>query len=274
VNRKSLTADLRRLGLRPGTTVLVHCSLHQVGWLPDGAATLRRAILRVITGRGTLAVPTHTAGNSNTSHQFRRATPAEQAMWEDKVEPFDPATSPSHEMGALAEEVRTQPETLRSRHPHTSFAALGPGAAELTAVHDLTCHLGERSPVAALYRAHADVLMIGVGYDHCTTFHLGEYRATPPPRERPHRCWVREADGSPRRIDFLAPHLDDHDFPELGKAFDGTGVVREGPVGNAHARIFPIRAAVDFAQSWMTGHRGPPAGYQASSTVDIVDLHR
>lgn len=256
MNGASLTADLRRLGLRPGSTVLVHCSLRAVGWLPDGAATLRRALLEVITGRGTLAVPTHTAGNSITSHQFHRATADEQALWEEKIEPFNPATSPSHEMGALAEEVRIQPGTLRSTHPHTSFAALGPGAAELTAIHDLNCHLGERSPVAALYRAHADVLMIGVGYHHCTSFHLGEYRATPPPRERPHTCWVREPDGSRRRIDFVAPHLDDHDFPELGNAFDGTGVVREGPVGNAPARLFPIRAAVDFARTWMTGHRG------------------
>ncbi|GIF13870.1 aminoglycoside N(3)-acetyltransferase [Actinoplanes teichomyceticus] len=273
-----LAEDLRRAGLRPGATVLAHCSLHEVGWLPDGPATLRRALQRVLTPGGTLVVPTHTAGNSNTSDQYRRATAgksaAARAAWEDAIEPFDPDTSPSHEMGLLAEDVRRHPGTLRSRHPHTSFSALGPRARELTAVHDLDCHLGERSPVGALYAADATVLMIGVGYDHCTAFHLAEYRLPTPPRRRAHRCYVRDERGGRRRVDFLAPHLDDHDFPLLGAAFEGTGVVRAGRVGNARTRLFEIRAAVDFAVGWMTEHRGRSPGCPDSPAVDIVNLHR
>lgn len=277
MNRDSLAADLHRLGLPAGSTALVHCSLHEVGWLPDGPATLRAALQRVLTGDGTLVVPTHTAGNSTTSHQYRRETggrsAAAKAAWEDAIEPFDPDTSPSHEMGLLAEDVRTQPQALRSRHPHTSFTALGPGAAALTAIHDLDCHLGERSPVAALYEADAVVLMIGVGYDHCTTFHLAEYRMRPPPARRAHRCYVRDADGRRQRIDFEAPHLEDGDFPVLGAAFERTGVVRIGQVGNARVKAFRIRTAVDFAVDWMTEHRGRE-GQPVSPPVDIVDLHR
>ncbi|GIE73376.1 AAC(3) family N-acetyltransferase [Actinoplanes palleronii] len=264
MNRETLSADLRRAGLRPGGTVLVHCSLRAVGWLPEGPAALRRAVQQVITADGTLVVPTHTTANSTTSHLFRRETdgsPEAAAGWEAAIKGFDPDTTPSDEMGIFAEGVREHPDARRSTHPHTSFAALGPGARELTAVHDLDCHLGERSPVGALYAAGATVLMIGVGYAHCTTFHLAEYRLPTPPRVRPHRCYVLDERGERRRVDFLAPHNDDHDFAELGAAFERTGAVRTGRVGAARTRLFPIRAAVDFALDWMTRHRGQPLSW-------------
>jgi len=259
VTATSLADDLRRSGLRAGDTVLVHCSLRRVGRLPDGPGTLRAALQEVLTPAGTLVVPTHTAGNSITSHRFRAETagktPAEIAAWEAAIEPFDVAESPGQDMGALAEDVRRQPGSLRSRHPQTSFSALGPGAAELVAVHDLDCHLGERSPQGVLYAADATVLMIGVGYDQCTSFHLGEYRLAQPPPTRAYRCYVRDEHGRRQRLDFVAPHLDDSDFPQLGADFHQTRAVRTGYLGGAETRLFPMRAAVDFAVSWMTDHR-------------------
>jgi aminoglycoside 3-N-acetyltransferase len=158
-------------------------------------------------------------------------------------------------MGILAEHVRRDPTAVRSTHPQTSFAALGPAAAQLMRVHDLDCHLGERSPLGALYRAGATVLLLGVDYRACTAFHLAEYRLPHRP-VRAYRCFVRDGDRR-RQCDFKGLDLDDSDFAALGAALErapGT-IVTCGQVGRAQARSLPLRRSVDFAADWMARHR-------------------
>ncbi|MER7459831.1 AAC(3) family N-acetyltransferase [Micromonospora sp. NPDC126480] len=262
--RAVLAADLRALGLPAGATVLVHASLRRVGPVDGGPATVLAALCEVLGPGGTVVVPTHTAGNSITSPAFRAATAGmtarEAAEVADRIPPFDPDTSPAEGMGAFAEHVRRTSGAVRSRHPHTSFAALGPAAADLTAVHDLDCHLGERSPLGALYAAGAFELLLGVDYTSCTGFHLAEYRLARPGPTRPHRCYVRDDTGRRTRLDFLALHLDDSDFPRLGAAADGEPWARRGRVGAGTGRLLPVRAAVDFAVDWMTVHRDRSRG--------------
>lgn len=253
-----LAADLDALGVAAGSTVLVHCSMSAVGRVAGGPEALLGALLSILGTEGTLVVPAQTAGNSNTSPRYLAATaglsPDEAAAFETTIPGFDPATSPVEGMGSLAERVRRQPGAVRSGHPQTSFAALGPRAAALTAVHDLDCHLGERSPLGALYAADAKILLLGVGYAVCTAFHLAEYRLPKPPELRPHRCYVRQDTGR-IQLDFLAPHLDDSDFSRLGLEVERTGFVRTGLIGAAPSRLLPMPPAVDLAVEWMIGHR-------------------
>jgi aminoglycoside 3-N-acetyltransferase len=49
--------------------------------------------------------------------------------------------------------------------------------------------------------------------------------------------------------------LDADIFPEIGVDFEATGTVTLGQVGSAQARLFSARAAVDFAQEWLTKRR-------------------
>lgn len=256
----SLAEDLVALGLRPGDTVLAHASLRRVGAGSD--ATL--AALRSVLGpRGTLVVPTFTAGNSDTSPAYRDRT---RNMTTDQIRalqrqmpPFDPDRTPSEGMGRLAEAVRQADGRVRSSHPQTSFAAVGGRAGELLAVHDEDCHLGERSPLNRLYRAGAQVLLLGVGFEVCSAFHLAEYRAPDPPR-RTYRCVVLR-DGAARWTSYEDIDLDDSDFGVLGADFEKGDaarpdpVVRGGRVGHTHARLFPLGAAVDFATVWLSGNR-------------------
>ncbi|MEU6072865.1 AAC(3) family N-acetyltransferase [Micromonospora sp. NPDC047074] len=259
LRRAALAADLRALGMPPQATVLVHCALSRVGRVAGGPAGLLAALRDVLGEAGTVVVPAQTAGNSTTSRLFRAATagltPAEVAAAEAAIAPFDPERSPVQGMGVFAEHVRRQPGASRSRHPQTSFAALGPGAAGLTAVHDLDCHLGDRSPLGALYAADAMVLLLGVDWSVCTAFHLAEYRLRRPPADRAYRCYVRDADGRRVRRDFRAPNLDDTDFPLIGRALTEAGPVRVGRVGSADCRLVGLRTAVDFARGWMDEHR-------------------
>jgi aminoglycoside 3-N-acetyltransferase len=168
---------------------------------------------------------------------------------------FDHQTTPSFRMGMFAEHVRAAEHSVRSTHPQTSFAAVGPDAAKLMRVHRLDCHLGEHSPLGALYAARANVLLLGVGFEHCTMLHLAEYRLPGPRRLRPYRCFVARPGGGRKRRDFWAVDLDDSDFGRIGEYLRGQPFVTEGPVGAGRAIVMPAREAVDATVGWMIAHR-------------------
>ncbi|GAA3863581.1 AAC(3) family N-acetyltransferase [Streptomyces lacrimifluminis] len=255
-------AALADLGVRAGSTLLVHASLRRTGL---SAAAVLSALRDALGPDGTLVVPAFTAGNSDTSPAYREhtrnMTVRQLALHRDSMPPFDPTHTPSQGMGLLAETVRCERDAVRSAHPQTSFAAVGVRAAELLAGHAGDCHLGEHSPLARLYAADARVLLIGVGYEVCSALHLAEYRISGAPW-REYRCVVLR-DGARRWISFKDVDLDDSDFGALGTAFEAhdatlpVPVVRRGRLGLASARLVPLRAAVDFATGWLTGNRHP-----------------
>ncbi|MEW2634052.1 AAC(3) family N-acetyltransferase [Streptomyces sp. NPDC048389] len=250
---RDLVEALRTLGVRSGMTLLVHASLHATGL---GARSVRDALLEILGPDGTLVVPAFTEENSDTSFAYqarvRGLTPEQAAAFRADMPAFDPAATPSQGMGRLAESVRTAPGARRSAHPQTSFAAIGRRAAELLADHPLDCHLGERSPLGALYRAGAQVLMINVGFAKCTAFHLAEYRVAS--ALRTYRCVVRGAEGGSEWTEYTDVVLDDSDFEAVGAAFSRE-VERSGQLGGRTARLFSIRKAVDHAKGWMTEKR-------------------
>jgi aminoglycoside 3-N-acetyltransferase len=257
VDRNHIVSDLSALKLAYGRAILVHCSMRQIGHIVGGPATLLDALFEVIGPYATVVVPTQTANNSNSSPVFRAATrgmsPAQLAAYVERMAGFDVAGTPSFGMGAFAEYVRQLPDAVRSSHPQSSFAAVGPDAKELMAIHDLNCHLGERSPVAALYKAEADTLLIGVGYEACTVLHLAEYRLPGPAPVRLHRCFVN-TNGKRISQEFRALHLDAEPFGRLGADIDREPFVKSGLVGRAPSKVLPVRAAVDFAVTWMADH--------------------
>jgi aminoglycoside 3-N-acetyltransferase len=262
--RDQLAADVRSLGVRQGLDLLVHCSLRRVGRIDGGAATLLNAIQDATGPDATIVVPTHTADNSLSSAAFRAATAGmdarERARFVAAMPGFDPISTPSSRMGAFAEYVRTRTAACRSSHPQASFAAIGPQAHACTRVHDLDCHLGERSPLGWLYAADAAILLLGVGYSVCTAFHLAEYRTPGDPPRRSYRCFTTSG-GSRVEHEFTDIDLHDGDFDLLGAdleeaaALDVTSGLGRGHVGSAECRLVPLRAAVDFAGSWLPCHR-------------------
>ncbi|WP_233565115.1 AAC(3) family N-acetyltransferase [Micromonospora musae] len=258
VDGARLVADLRALGLAAGRDVLVHSSLRQLGRPAGGPATLAAALREVLGPTGTVLVPTENAGNSTSSRTYLAATRGmdarQLAAFHTTMPGWDRAGTPSEGTGAFAEHVRLAPDAVRSDHPQTSFAALGPRAVELTDDHELDCHLGERSPLGRLYAAGGWILLLGVGYQACTALHLAEYRLPVSPPRRPYRCY-RQISGQRVRLDFEALDLDDSDFPVAGQALDQEQFVRRGRVGRADARLLPVRDTVDFAVDWFSVHR-------------------
>jgi aminoglycoside 3-N-acetyltransferase len=250
VTRDTLAAQLRLLGVEPGEILLVHSSLRSLGWVNGGAVAVVQGLLDALGPSGTLVVPTQSADLSDPALWSRPPVPPQ---WWDRIRatmpPYDPLITPSRGVGVIPETVRTWPGALRSAHPHTSFAALGPHAREITDGHALDCRLGERSPLARLEKLGARVLLLGAGYDACTSFHLAEYRIPAPlvpvGRPAPGGGWETVTEVS----------ISSDRFDELGHDFERDRPVVRGKAGAADVRLFPVADAVAYAERWLPLHR-------------------
>jgi len=253
--RESLTTDLAALGVRPGSTLLVHASLKPVGFVAGGPHAMVLALRDALGPDGTLVVPTHTPDNSDPAEwQNPPVPPGWWSVIRENMPGFDPAVTPSRWMGAIAEVVRTWPGAQRSDHPQVSFAALGRLAQEVVYGQPRAAMLGADSPLGKIYGLDGDVLLLGVGHDSNTSLHLAEYRRPAPPAARLGAA-VQTADGGREWVWWDDVDLDEGDFELLGADFDATGTTRTGRVGGALCRLMSQRAAVDFAERWMAGNR-------------------
>jgi aminoglycoside 3-N-acetyltransferase len=253
--RVSLANDIAATGVTAGDVLLVHSSLRAVGWVCGGPVAFVQALLDVVGPQGTLVV--FSQSPENRDPQRWTHLPVPPAWWpviREHLPAFSPEYTPCREMGLVAETVRTWPGTVRSQHPQTSFAALGARSSDIVATHDLTSELGERSPLRALEQASGRVLLIGVGYDRCTAFHLAEYRQPAHPVVAK-SCAVMTGEGR-RWITYEGRELDASDFADLGRDYEADGAtVNHGTIGQAKARLLPVREAVAFATCWLRRRR-------------------
>ena len=253
----SLFRDLTLLGLTSGSTVLVHASLSKLGWVAGGAQAVIEALRQVLGDAGTLVMPTHTGQLTDPSSWADPPVPHDWwPVLRSQMPAFDPAATPTRDMGTIAETFRSMPGVRRSCHPHGSFAAAGPLADEVTGIHEVTSMFGERSPLAALYRLDAWVLLLGIGHANNTSLHLAEYRA-----DFKAKRWHEEGapvieNGERHWITFEDLRVDDEDFSKIGESFsNATNAERKGCVGWGEGRLMRCRDVVDFGVTWMEANR-------------------
>ncbi len=252
--RDSLAEDLRALGVREGGVLLVHSSLSALGWVCGGGVAVVQALIDALQPDGTLVMPTHTTGNSDPSLWTDHPVPS--SWWPEvraHMPAYDARVTPSRGVGAIPEVLRSWPGALRSDHPQTSFAAVGPRAAVVTRDHRLGSALGERSPLGRLYELDADVLLLGAGHGANTSMHLAEYRRASPARGRSGAAVA--GPGGRRWVTCDDVDLDDSDFATIGAALDAAGLSRVGSVGGARCRLMGQRVVVDFALEWIERER-------------------
>ncbi|OAQ66229.1 aminoglycoside acetyltransferase [Pochonia chlamydosporia 170] len=247
-----LTTHLRKL-IHPNDTVLLHSSLRSIGWIPGQAETVVAAILDILTPQGTLVVPTHTGDNSDPAKWENPPVP--ESWWQDirdTMPAYNPRTSKTRAMGAVAEMVRTWPGAVRSDHPQTSFAAVGARAEYITSGHAYDCMMGEKSPLARLEECGAKVLLLGVGFDVCTCFHLAEYRVS---SKMGDNSFAAIVDGERAWVTVKDVIVEGDDFGDMGREMELEIPVTEGKVGAADCKVFSLPDAVKFAEKWIAIHR-------------------
>jgi aminoglycoside 3-N-acetyltransferase len=228
----SLATDFVALGVRPGMIVMVHSSLGRVGWTDGGAVTVIQALREVLGPNGTLVMPAESPQLGN---------PAIQDV-------FDPHTTPTT-MGAIPEAFRSYPETRRSSHPLVSVCANGPRAEEITAQHALEFCEGRGTPFEKLYELDAWTLLLGVGFNRCTSLHYAE--SLVPNRRTMISGFPIVENGVRVWVEKLSMGTDNGaHFPIVGQLFADQGQVRSGKVGNADTMLFSTRALVDFAEGY------------------------
>lgn len=256
VTHSSLVADLRRLGVQQGATLMVHSSLARLGFVVGGPQTVVEALLETIGPDGTLVMPTHSSDVSDPA--WWQNPPVPETWWDTiraEMPAYDPARTPTRLMGSIVEYFRTLPGVLRSANPVVSAAALGPNADRITAGHEFERGLGETSPQARIYDLDGSILLLGVTHANNTSLHLAEHRSAPPNAATIGWSAPMVVDGERRWV--TAPNLvdDPSDFAEIGEAFAATGREVSGPVGAGTGRLMRSRDLVDFAVAWMNERR-------------------
>lgn len=254
VTVSGMEKDLARLGVREGDVVIAHSSLSKLGWVCGGSQAVIQALLRAIGPEGTLVMPAHSGNWSDPAEWQNPPVPSE---WVDiiyeEMPAFDPDSTPTWGMGHIAETFRAYPGTVRSSHPQVSFCANGKRAADIVSEHPLTPQFGLASPLGKLYKLNAKVLLIGVGYDSCTSFHLAEATLTGMPEKKMGTA-IKE-DGKRVWKWFTDYVYDADDFNILGAHFELERDVRRGEVGHADCALLDMRSAVDYAGAWLKKHR-------------------
>ena len=254
----TLLAGLRALGVERGDTLLVHSSMSKLGWVCGREQAVVTALMRAVGRRGLLVMPAHTGDNSDPA---KWQLPPVPAAWvetiREQMPAFDRRMSATRGMGRIAECFRSCRGVRRSPHPHVSWCAWGRGAWRLVRRHPLTPMFGMQSPLGTLYRRNAKVLLLGVGYDHCTCMHLAETMQPHPAME--HNGARMRVHGKSDWVWFDDVAMDSDRFPEIGAAYeaDGGALVR-GKLGAADCRVLPVQPLVDYAEAWLRAHPPEP----------------
>ncbi|MGB4660438.1 MAG: AAC(3) family N-acetyltransferase [Mobilitalea sp.] len=252
--QKLLIEDIQKMGVKEGETILVHSSMSRIGWVCGEERTVIEALQGSVSAAGTICMPAHSGGNSDPADWCNPPVPKDwyETIYEN-MPAFDLSITPTRGIGRIAEAFRIYPGTIRSNHPHTSFCANGKQAKEITEGHVLSPQFGKDSPLGKLYELNAKVLLLGVEYDSCTSFHMGEVfsgktaivKMGAATKENGRREWIWFED-----YDY-----DNEDFKKIGEAFEAEKEIVHGKIGNAECRLFDIKDAVDFAVKWMRENR-------------------
>lgn len=215
--------QLRELGVAPGGVLVVHTSFSRVRPIENGPNGLIEALRLALGPDGTLVMPSFTDDDDN---------------------PFDPARTPCHGVGIVADTFWRLPAVLRSDSPH-AFAASGPKAHLITAAHPVEAPQCADSPIGRVHDMDGQVLLLGVAHDANTTIHLAESLAGVRYRRKKHATVNRA--GHPVRVDYDEIDHCCARFNLMESWLEAAGRQRHGKVAHAPARLIWSRHVVEAA---------------------------
>ncbi|WP_316015053.1 AAC(3) family N-acetyltransferase [Roseobacter sp. HKCCA0434] len=239
----SLRDDLFALGIAPGDTLFVQASMSALGRVVGGPRIVVQALLDAVGTDGLIGMPAF-SDDATMPQVPQDMAGMDMTEIAAAVPGFDPDRSITSGMGVLAETFRTWPGTQRSLHPVVSICLNGRDAAALATPHPVPWGTGPDSPLGRLsQRPNARVLLIGIGWNRCTPLHTAEAMAETK-RTKTRQCkhlgnWIETPD--------VADDLN-RLFPQVGEAFEATGMVTTGRLGAATCTLARFDTLLPFAR--------------------------
>jgi len=257
ITRGHVAHGLAALGIAPGDTVMLHASVGAIGWIVGGPDRVLEAMFDALGDDGTLIMYVGWDGSPYDITLGMPALPPELAsVWP----PYDPESSRAvRSWGVLAEYLRTWPGVRRSRHPDSSFVAVGPRADDLVGNHALQYGMGEDSPLARLCEMGGKVLLLGSSLSNVTLLHHAEHLADVA-NKRVVRYWMPILENGAKTWVSIEEFDTEGCLPWRGSVDlfeaivqdyvkEGRGTV--GAVGAAKSYLFDAADLVSFAVEWI-----------------------
>ena len=236
LTKQDIFTFLEENGIKHDDKIAVHAALRSVGPIENGADGLIDAMSSYLD-KGLLIIPTHTWDEVCREHPF-----------------YDVRTSVPC-IGTLAKVAAFRKDGVRSLHPTHSVTAFGPGAADFVKGEELC---GSPAPLnsslSKLYEEHGKILLIGVGLERNTYLHSVDERLDIPDRlnQNPFVITIKDYDGNLIQSPPFHTHYTANSdqcvseyYPNYKEAFDYTGAVKYGKLGNALVYICDARAMTD-----------------------------
>ncbi|MEW6734158.1 MAG: AAC(3) family N-acetyltransferase [Acidobacteriota bacterium] len=247
-----LYEDFVRLGVMPGSALLLHSSLSSIGYVVGGAISVINALRRCLGSEGTLCVPTHTPELSDPENWHNPLVPLK--YWEkirEGIPLFDPQLILPVSVGIIPCTILGYSGVRRSSHPIASIAALGRHANFITSDHSLHEPEGWSSPVGRLYELDGWILLLGVDNRRNTSLHLAESAADVPyikmSAGKPNdRVKVQDSQGEIRFVRLTRSAQCSEGFIQAEPYLRRAGLITYGQVGDAPCQLMRQRPVVDL----------------------------
>lgn len=154
--KNDIISDIKKAGIKPTDTVLMHSSIKSVGELENGADTILDAFCEYLS-EGLFVLPTHTWRDIDAQNPHFDVLKSEVCV------------------GMLPEVFRKRKGVYRSLHPTHSLAAYGISAEEFVKGEE-NCNTpcNPKSCYGKLEKMGAKVILLGVNFGRCTIIHCIE----------------------------------------------------------------------------------------------------
>jgi aminoglycoside 3-N-acetyltransferase len=260
ITKSRLVADLKKLGVALGDTLMLHASVKAIGWVVGGPDVVIQALLEVLGREGTLMMLASWEDSPwGAPHKFAQWPREWQKAYLEEFPPFDPATSRAYrKWSILTEYLRTWPGAYRSANPEASCAAVGAKAKWLTENHSLQYGYGPGSPFAKLCEANGKVLLLGAPFNSITLLHYAEHLARVPNKlvirykvpilHEGRKVWVEIEEFD--TCGNVLPNAREY-FEAIPREYFASGRGRVGKVGEAQSYLFDAEDFVNFAVQWL-----------------------
>ncbi|MFK4085674.1 aminoglycoside 3-N-acetyltransferase [Kribbella sp. NPDC020789] len=254
LTRRTITEQLRHLGVAAGDVLMVHVRLSALGWVVGGIDTVVHALQDAVGSRGTLLA---FCGWDDSPYHVKFWPDRWQRAYDD-LPAFDPAVSSARrDFGRFPERLRTWPGAQRSSHPEVSFAAVGPHTTAL--LTDVPDPWGADGPLGRLVALDGRVLLLGAPLRTLTLCHHAEAIAdVQGKRYHSYRMPVRTPAGTEwrnyRTLDTFygsLPYGIDHPTAVLADQAVRAGAATSATVGPATSWLFNARRTVAAATQWL-----------------------